>query len=257
MKEQIKIYNSEGRVEDPEIARKMAKTEDPFREKASKRFLGIGANKIIKKGEVAGEKAGEQLFKRMNDPIEISFKKMKENAKNRTTEELEADLDYSSGRAPHAQVAIELEIERRKMVDILGSLLHNEWRASRMKEDGTFESRLKKTKDNTWIKKYGTDNVDIANTDFDNLPEDWKGENKISADIAMDEIFKAKAEGDIFDRDFIEYTSAIIHTKWLERNSGWASEEQKKPYSDLSEEEKEKDRAIVRKAIEVYQNSIK
>ena len=43
--------------------------------------------------------------------------------------------------------------------------------------------------------------------------------------------------------------------KWLERNGEWASEEQKKPFVELSKEEKEKDRAQVRKAIEIFESS--
>jgi hypothetical protein len=40
----------------------------------------------------------------------------------------------------------------------------------------------------------------------------------------------------------------------LKRNGAWASEVQKKPYEELPEIEKEKDRVIIRKAVEQYQN---
>ena len=139
------------------------------------------------------------------------------------------------------------------VVGIVGSELHEEWRAPRKKEDGTFEPRMKKTKDQVWSQAHGgVEDVDIANTPYDQLPEDWKGENKISAEIAVKEIFKASAEGRDLDKKFVEEASSVLHDKWLERNGGWASEEQKKPYAELSEEEKEKDRVIIRKAIERY-----
>ena len=136
----------------------------------------------------------------------------------------------------------------------LGSLLHDEWRAPRKQADGTFEPREKATKDNEWIASHGTEKVDIANTDYNGLPEDWKGENKASAEVAMNSIYKADMRGDMYDTDsFIEDVSDKIHQAWLDRNGSWAPPEQNKPYAELSEEEKEKDRVIVRKAVEIYQ----
>ncbi|MFA6341148.1 MAG: hypothetical protein WCX27_02855 [Candidatus Paceibacterota bacterium] len=148
-----------------------------------------------------------------------------------------------------------LEAQKQEMINKLGSLLHEEWRAPRKKEDGTFEPRMKKTKDEGWSKKHGAQEVDIANTDYANLPEDWKGENKISAEIAVNEIFEANQKGIELNADFVEKASATIHEKWLERNGSWAPAEQNKPYADLSEEEKDKDRAIIKKAIEIYNSS--
>ncbi len=145
------------------------------------------------------------------------------------------------------------EQKKSRLVTQLGSLLHDEWRAPRKKEDGTYEPRPKKTKDQEWAKNHGTEEVDIANTDYANLPEDWKGENKISAEIAMEEIYKALENGQELDDAFIEQASAVIHEKWLERNKDWAPAEQNKPYGELSEEEKDKDRAIIKKAIEIFQ----
>lgn len=134
----------------------------------------------------------------------------------------------------------------------LGSLLHDEWRLTRKLEDGTFDPRVETTKDEDWILAHGTDQVDIANNFYSDLPIDWQGENKASAEVVVGEVWRAAAEGHQLDESFIEETSLIIHDKWLERNGSLASEEQKKPYVELSEEEKEKDRAIVRKAIEMY-----
>ncbi len=55
--------------------------------------------------------------------------------------------------------------------------------------------------------------------------------------------FHKKDIGDTFIKD----AGSVIHDKWLERNKDWASVEQNKPYSELSEEEKDKDRAIIKK----------
>lgn len=147
------------------------------------------------------------------------------------------------------------EQKKSRLVTQLGSVLHDEWRAPRKQEDGTFESRAKKTKDQAWAEKHGSDEVDIANTDYANLPEDWKGENKISAEVAMDEIYKAIENGQELNADLIEQASEVIHIKWLERNGSWAPVEQNKPYAELSEEEKEKDRVIIKRAIEIFNSA--
>ncbi|HSA08274.1 MAG TPA: hypothetical protein P5099_02800 [Candidatus Moranbacteria bacterium] len=145
--------------------------------------------------------------------------------------------------------------DKSRLITKLSGLLHDEWRASRKKDDGTFEPHIKKTKDQAWSEKNGTDEIDIANTDYANLPEDWKGENKISAEVAMDEICKAIENGQELNSDFIEKASEIMHIKWFERNVSWAPAEQNKPYAELSEGEKEKDRLIMKKAIEIFNSA--
>jgi len=147
------------------------------------------------------------------------------------------------------------EQKKGRLVTQLGSLLHEEWRASRKQQDGTFEPRARKTKDQAWSEKHGADEIDIANTDYANLPEDWKGENKISAEVSMEEIYKAIENGQELNEDFVEQASEVIHAKWLERNGSWAPAEQNKPYAELSEEEKEKDRVIIRKAVEIFNSA--
>ncbi|MBU3964994.1 hypothetical protein KKG29_02385 [Patescibacteria group bacterium] len=93
--------------------------------------------------------------------------------------------------------------------------------------------------------------VDIANTPYEGLPSEWQGENKISAEVAVTEVEKAIESGVPLDESFIEAASSTIHDKWLERNGSWSPPEQNKPYAELSEEEKEKDRVIIRKAVEI------
>ena len=76
-------------------------------------------------------------------------------------------------------------------------------------------------------------------------------DNKISAEVAVTEVEKAVEAGTPLDESFVEAASSTLHDKWLERNGSWAPAEQNKPYAELSEEEKEKDRVIIRKAVEV------
>ena len=146
--------------------------------------------------------------------------------------------------------------QRMEMVTELASLLHDEWRAPRKQEDGSFEPRIKKTKDETWKAAHGgAEEVDIANTSFAELPADWQEENRAAAEVAMNEVFSAAESGRVLDDAFIEEASSTVHDKWLERNGEWAPEDQKKPFGELPEEEKEKDRAQVRKAIEIFESS--
>lgn len=143
----------------------------------------------------------------------------------------------------------------------LWSLLHEERRLTRKKEDATFEPRMKTTKDPLWIEKYWKTEVDIANTLYVDLPEDRKGENKASAEVAMKLIYQAINEERLLDETFIESASAIIHEEWLKRNV-WVYDAQygnpilTQSYEHLPEEEKEKDRAIVRMAISIYMQNI-
>jgi len=147
----------------------------------------------------------------------------------------------------------ENKILKEEMIVRLGSELHNEWRETRKQEDGSYDPRIKTTKDEEWVKENGKNEVDIANTSFEDLPKDWQGENRIAAEVAIEEVFKATDANRELDEEFIEDASNIIHEKWLERNGEWAPEEQKKSYAELSEEEKDKDRAQVKKAIEIFQ----
>ena len=143
--------------------------------------------------------------------------------------------------------------ETEQRVTILASELHDEWRKPRWREESKdYEPRIKKTKDQAWSQAHnGEVEVDIANTPYEKLPSDWQIENKASAEAAIIEVEKAIKGGVALDESFVESASSTLHDKWLERNGNWAPPEQNKPYSELTEEEKEKDRVIIRQAIEV------
>lgn len=144
--------------------------------------------------------------------------------------------------------------EHDKRVAALAGELHEEWREGRLDpETGEYAERVKTTTDQGWIDSHGTPEVDIANTSYEDLPEDWKGENKISAEVSVSLVERALRSGviDIESDEFLEEASATVHEKWLERNGSWAPAEQNLPYSELSEEEKDKDRVMVKAAIRI------
>lgn len=143
--------------------------------------------------------------------------------------------------------------EMYQKVKNLASQYHEGWRASRAKEDGTYEPREKRTIDDKWIERQGTNVVDIANTDFDDLPSDWQKENLDAASVAQGllELGK-KMQIDVTSDLFIERAASSIHDAWLSRhgNEDWVKGgELDVPYSELPEEEKVKDRDQILTAV--------
>ena len=147
---------------------------------------------------------------------------------------------------------IEKEDLKQQQIDDLSSILHDKWRQSLVVKK---ESRLESTDDIEWITKNGRKEVDLVNTLYKDLPNDWKEENKASAKVAFSEIYKAQEEGQVLDDYFVEKASELIHLRWLERNSDSKFSYQDMPYDALSEEEKEKDRLVVKEAINIFNNS--
>ncbi len=131
----------------------------------------------------------------------------------------------------------------QQYIDTLASLLHDEWRKPRLltgvhgQANARYEPR---------IKPNGDGEVDIANTHYSSLPVKWQDENKAQATAVIQSIINSKTLD-------IEELSSIVHEQWMQRNS-WAQKDQPElfvPYSALPENEKEKDRVVVRQGIKV------
>ena len=86
-------------------------------------------------------------------------------------------------------------MKKEEFISSVAGELHNDWREPRKLEDGSFEPRIKSTKDKSWIEKNDTDQVDIANTSYENLPEDWQKENKDSAYLLKKQVLKFMMSG--------------------------------------------------------------
>lgn len=150
-----------------------------------------------------------------------------------------------------------MEDEKEEKIKSLAGEIHEGWRSRRRKEESNdYGQRIKKTKDKNWSESHaGAEDVDIANTSYEDLPNDWQEENRASAEVSLDEVEKAIAYGKPLDESFVEVASSVLHNKRLKRNGIWVPlREQNMPYDELSEEEKEKDRAIIRLAIKVCTN---
>lgn len=70
------------------------------------------------------------------------------------------------------------------MSDSVASDLHDKWVEEFRSNNGARKKRIKETTDSSWVKKHGTSKVDIAHTKFNDLPEDWKAENKAAGKVA-------------------------------------------------------------------------
>lgn len=146
----------------------------------------------------------------------------------------------------------------------LGADLHEAWRAPRKKDDGTFESRIKKSKDEKWNESHGTDEVDIANCTFSELPSNWQYENLEAARVAIELTYDKIMANEIITPEELEKMGAIIHEEWLKRNEwvydpNYGDPKLAVPYLELSKEEQDKDKAQIGPAIEkvkAYRNGL-
>ena len=134
----------------------------------------------------------------------------------------------------------EINVEQER-VNNLASALHEDWRRTRLQEDGTFEGRVKPTKDEAWIAAHGTDQVDIANTEYIDLPEDWQAENKAAAEVIVGILSESPEALDLSDEEHINMVGEKIHTAWLARNEWAKGGDLDVPFEDLPADEQAKD----------------
>lgn len=137
-------------------------------------------------------------------------------------------------------------------VNTLASVFHEEWRKTRLQEDGSYEERVKPTSDASWIEAHGTDQVDIANTEYSDLPADWQSENKDAATVVVDIIASRNGNIDLSDESTRNEVGATIHDAWLSRNEWAKGGELDVPFIELSAVEQAKDIDQVRAAQQVF-----
>lgn len=152
---------------------------------------------------------------------------------------------------------LERNAETDPEVEQLASAFHEDWRATRLQEDGSYEPRVKPTTDEIWSAEHGgVAEVDIANTSFDALPADWQEENRAAAQVAQGELNLGLNTGaDITSQEFIENAATSIHVAWLERNPWAKGGELDVPYAQLPTEEKIKDDQQIVTAVLLHQNT--
>lgn len=130
-----------------------------------------------------------------------------------------------------------------KAVEMLASKLHGIW------ADNYRSGEMAKGNENpTRMKDDGMGGqVDILNTSYSDLPPKWQAENKAQAESAIGLVAR-NMDSAMMD---IENLSAQVHEQWLSRNS-WAKDGPLGvPYTELPEEEKQKDRDVISAAHEI------
>jgi hypothetical protein len=131
-----------------------------------------------------------------------------------------------------------------KAVDMLASKLHEIW------AEGTRAILMAKGAPLERFKDDGEGGqIDILNTSYAELTPKWQAENKAQAQSAIGVVSKNMDSA----IENIEELSAQVHEQWLSRNS-WAIEQKSSlavPYSELPEEEKQKDRDVITAAHEI------
>jgi hypothetical protein len=138
--------------------------------------------------------------------------------------------------------------------------LHEEWRKTRLKEDGSYDPRWKAIKDKEFASKLegqvlpsyirknetGVYEIDIANAHYNQLSPDWQAENKAAGKVVAQIIESGK-------RLTRSQVGNIIHNAWLERNA-WAKDgELGVPFDKLPKNEQDKDIAQFEVALKVYE----
>jgi len=145
--------------------------------------------------------------------------------------------------------------QKSEIIQKVASTFHEEWKKNRLQSDWTYKPMIEKSEDEKRTKEHWTDTVDIANTAFEDLPDNWQYENIQAAQVAVDLIYE-KDLGKI-TAEKIEELSDIVHEKRLERNwITWSFENQRVSYKKLSEEEKSKDRIQIEIAIKILKQSL-
>ena len=130
-----------------------------------------------------------------------------------------------------------------KAVEQLASKLHEKW------AEGFRAGEMAKGNENpTRMKDDGMGGqVDILNTSYAELPAKWQAENKAQAESAISLVAKDMSGA----MDNLENLAAQVHEQWLSRNS-WAKDGPLRvSYSELPEEEKQKDRDVITSAHEI------
>lgn len=136
----------------------------------------------------------------------------------------------------------------------LGNAFHENWRRGRLNEDGTFEPRIKVTHDSGWIEARGTDRVDIANTVYDDLPEDWRAENQAAAEVIVNIFNEYNGNIDLNDQETRSRLGERVHAEWLSRNEWAKGSELEVPFAELSEAEQAKDLDQIAVAQQVFRS---
>lgn len=136
-------------------------------------------------------------------------------------------------------------------VEAVASALHERWRDGLRDNTGNIIEDFEPTSDQQWITEHGTDMVDISNTEFVDLPSDWKAENQAAARVIMDILLQNGGMIRLHDQAEFTRVGSIIHEAWLTRHEGERAELDV-PFEQLPYDEQDKDIEQVQVGMQVW-----
>ncbi|MBP6962083.1 hypothetical protein KBB49_00935 [Candidatus Saccharibacteria bacterium] len=147
--------------------------------------------------------------------------------------------------------------------ELLGSVLHEDWREQSFSNgEGGFNPRVKCLVEREGKQKWVNADAlteeesplisqDIANTSFSELDPYWQKDNREAAQAVVEIIVNRNGKIDLNDPETYEQIGHEIHEAWLSR-AGWIEPGLEKPFSELPEEQQEKDINQMRLALKVF-----
>ena len=146
-----------------------------------------------------------------------------------------------------------------KFMLAVAARLHDDWRFARTKvPEGEYDKdEYPNGKWEPRIKEVQGAEVDIANLHFDKLPEKFQHENLEAAKVACNSVKRQTDAGYEFDDYFYHQAAIESHNHWIKRNEDWISDDQKKPFDEQLEDDRERTIDIVKLAVAIYHESFK
>lgn len=128
----------------------------------------------------------------------------------------------------------------RGVVEI-ATALHDNWRESLRVGEGGYLPDVEETKDKEWIRTHGSGQVDIANTNFEELPRDWQAENIAAARVVLGLLLEGGGYVWLHRDGEEERVGGIIHDAWVQRHPEAAAEGLDVPFAELPWDQQDKD----------------
>ena len=173
--------------------------------------------------------------------------------------------------AKYIKNIVDNNIFEKNIANRVAKELHDNWRKTRLKEDGSYEPRWKKINDKSYIKKLDKNKlpsnirlaengyeIDIANSSYSQLSYDWQKENYEAARVVAGLVINESKRENQQEENLTKLEiGREIHNEWLKRNQ-WAKDDPvlSLPFDKLPKEEQEKDLEQYRLAKEIYMHLI-
>lgn len=202
-----------------------------------------------------------------NDPQQLAIRRRHGLPDDASPHEIGQAIRYHStggrvgspGRSTHTLAQHGHPLQPTAHGQAIAAALHEDWRSGRLvggthgQADAAYEPRMKTTTDQKWIAAHGTDQVDIANTSYADLPADWQKENGDAGEVVASILARHGGSVDLTDQATRAQIGHEIHTEWLgrENNSYARGGALDVPFSQLPADEQEKDIAQVRVGMSV------